>query len=87
MKRKKNIKFIVLLCANIAFFISCLIALISHGGYFFEYWHIEFILQCFFTLFSVAVYYLIDLAQSVKKLAKQRDLNDRRLSDSEKTET
>lgn len=87
MKRKKNIKFIVLLCVNIAFFISCLITLILHGGYFFDYWHIEFILQCFFTLGSVAVYYLIDLAQSVKKLANQKDLNSCHLSDSEKTET
>lgn len=87
MKKKKNIKFIVLLCANIVFFISCLIKLISSGAYFSEYWHIEFVLQCAFTLVSVGVYYLIDLAQSIKKLVKLKETEISRSSDCEKTDS
>ena len=84
---KKNIKFIVLLCANIVFFVSCVIALISSGSYFFDYWHIEFVLQCAFSLVSVAVDYLIDLAQSVKKLLNQKESENTHSSDCDKTET
>lgn len=87
MKKKKNIKFIVLLCANIVFFISCLIKLIRSGGYFSDYWHIEFVLQCAFTLVSVGMYYLIDLAQSIKKLVKLKESENTHSSDCEKTES
>lgn len=84
---KKNIKFFVLLCANIVFFISCVIALISSGSYFFDYWHIEFVLQCAFSLVSVGVYYLIDLAQSIRKLVKLKETEISHSSDCDKTET
>lgn len=87
MKKKKNVKFIVLLCANIVFFLSCLFTLIYHGSYLLDYWHIEFILQCILTLAIVAVYYIIVIAQSVKKLADQKDVTSSSLSNSDRTQT
>ncbi len=57
MKGKKNIKLNLLLCANIVFFLSWLITLLCNGGYFGDYWVVGLILQCFFTLMSVALYY------------------------------
>lgn len=86
MKGKKNIKLILLLCANIVFFLSWLIALLCNGGYFGDYWVVGLILQCFFTLLSVALYYLIDLTQTVKKLLSRSESGGSPSVDDEGTE-
>lgn len=66
---KKNIKFIVLLFANIAFLISCYFSILLNDGD----WRIELVLQCAFTLSIVAIYYFIDLVEAIKKIANQKE--------------
>lgn len=70
MKKFRNPKlFVILLVSNIVFFITCLATLIRFGSYFAEILHLEFIVQCVFTLTTVFLYYFIDLAKSARKIA------------------
>ena len=79
---KKNVKFIVLLCANIAFLISCYFSLVLNDGD----WRIELVLQCAFTLSSVAIYYFIDLVEAVKKMVNPKEASNSPFLDPEKKE-
>lgn len=80
MKKKKNVKFIVLLCANIASLIACYFWWIYH----ISDWLALLELQSKFTLSCVAIYYFIELVNAVKKIANQKDLSNCPLADSEK---
>lgn len=82
MKKKKDVKFIILLCANIIFLFVCYFWLTSHV----HYWLVALTLQCVFTFSSVFIYYFIELVNAVKKIANQKEVNNTTSPDSEKKE-
>ncbi len=55
-KFKKPKLFVILLVANIVFFITCLATLIRFSAYAAEIWHLEFIVQCAFTIATIFLY-------------------------------
>ena len=71
MKKKKGLRFIILLCANIVFFIIAYLVIALED----PDWYFLFSLQFKFTIATVAIYYLMEIIDTVKKFIKQRKAN------------
>ena len=83
MKKKKDVKFNILLCANIASLIIGYFVLAFNDV---SWWYIVLGVQCAFTFSSVFIYYFIELVNAVKKIANQKEASNTLLPEPEKKE-